>query len=475
MITGAETLGSIDDALQQVRRQMSELDRQIQSSSQELARIGEEEVGALRRLAAMRLGELANGAVVSRLDETDRRVRELLAERAERLEQLRAGLKESHDRQSQLESLRQAEREKAATASEELDKAEAATQERLRHDPAHQGQLEMARQADGIAKQAEAKTEQSEKDLAEKGAPYRSDRLFMYLWQRGFGTPNYSANSLFRLLDGWVARLIRYGDARANFSMLREIPTRLREHAQRVRAAADQALAALKSLEEAAAQADGVPAIHDVLARVEKRIVEIDAQIDAEENHFRELTKQQAEFGAGEDALYRQCLQILVDDVRRDPIAELEQRAIESPAAEDNLLVKRLAEIGHDRDELQQALSDYHDRHERHLRRLQELEQVRHQFKRRQFDGPNSIFANGAVIGAVLSEFLRGMATSPELWSTIERQQRRRWTQSDPDFGSGGFPGGAWRLPIPVPGPVTLPGGGGGGTDGGGFRTGGGF
>jgi chromosome segregation ATPase len=475
MISGVEALGSLDEALQQVRRQMSELDQQIQSSGQELARIGEEEVGAYRRLAQMRLDELTTGAVLSRLDETDRRVTELLALRAGRLEQLHAQLLASHDKQSELEAQRRVEQEKAAKATEELDKAEAATQQRLRQDPAHQAQLEKARGADDVAKQAEAKMQQAEADLVEKGRPYEADRVFMYLWRRGYGTAQYTAVLLIRFLDSWVARFVRYHDARANFSMLREIPVRLREHAQRVRLSADQEFAALKSIEELAAKEDGVPGIHEALTRVQDRIAQIDAEINEEEQRFGELSKQQAAFGAGEDELYRQCLELLVDDVRRDGVAELQQRAMESPTAEDNVIVRRLAEIGRDREQLQEVLRGYHDRHERHLSRLQELERVRQEFKRRQFDGANSTFTNGAVIGAMLSEFLRGMATSPELWSTIQRQQRPRWTQSDPDFGSGGFPGGAWRTPMP--GPIRFPSGGGGGGSigGGGFRTGGGF
>jgi chromosome segregation ATPase len=481
MISGSEALGSIDEALQQVRRHMNELDEQIKSSGAELAHIGEEEVRAYQRLAAIRLDELTKGDVISRLDETDRRVGELLAMRAERLEQLRKQLVASHDKQSALESKRQAEREKCAKVTEELDRAEAHTQERLRHHAAHQSQLEKARQADAIAKQAEGKMQQAEQDLVEKGQPYQSDRLFMYLWQRGYGTSNYSANPLTRFLDGWVARLIRYHDARPNYSMLLEIPARLREHAQGVRSIAEKEFAALKSIEEAAAKEDGIPAIHEVLTRVEKQIEEIDAAIKAEEVHFSDLSKQQAAFGAGEDELYRQCLTLLVDDVRRDGIVELQQRAMESPAAEDNVTAKRLAEFARHRHELEEALRGFHDRHQRQLSRLQELEEVRHKFKDRRFDGANSTFSNGAMIGAVLGEFLRGMATSPELWGTILRQQRPRWTQSDPDFGSGGFPGGVWRTPIP--GPVSFPsggggggwGGGGGGIGEGGFRTGGGF
>lgn len=55
-------------------------------------------------------------------------------------------------------------------------------------------------------------------------------------------------------------------------------------------------------------------------------------------------------------------------------------------------------------------------RHDRHLSRLQELEQIRQQFKPEHYDGANSTFPYGVLVGAALNAFLRGLATSPELW-----------------------------------------------------------
>ena len=54
----------------------------------------------------------------------------------------------------------------------------------------------------------------------------------MYLWNRGFGTSRYRAWPLMRALDGRVAHLVRFHEARPNYAMLLEIPIRLREHAE---------------------------------------------------------------------------------------------------------------------------------------------------------------------------------------------------------------------------------------------------
>ncbi len=83
---------------------------------------------------------------------------------------------------------------------------------------------------------AEAKAAQAERDFQEKRQPYESDPIFMYLWRRKFGTPDYRARGLTRYLDRKVARLIEFDGARRNYAVLTELPVRLREHADRLRA-----------------------------------------------------------------------------------------------------------------------------------------------------------------------------------------------------------------------------------------------
>ena len=76
------------------------------------------------------------------------------------------------------------------------------------------------------AEAAASKAATSEQDRQQKGKAYEADPLFIYLWQRGYGTPDYKRRGLVRSLDRWVAGLIRFDDARANYAMLTSIPER---------------------------------------------------------------------------------------------------------------------------------------------------------------------------------------------------------------------------------------------------------
>jgi hypothetical protein len=48
-----------------------------------------------------------------------------------------------------------------------------------------------------------------------------------------------------------------------------------------------------------------------------------------------------------------------------------------------------------------------------------------------------------------MNEFLRGVASSDDLWGTILNNQRYKQRRSNPDFGSGGFGRShkVWRFP----------------------------
>ena len=89
-------------------------------------------------------------------------------------------------------------------------------------------------QVTGQAQQAEKKAVQAEADRDEKRRPYEEDQLFMYLWNRKFGTAEYRADHFTRTMDRLVARVVGYDKARANYALLNEIPERLREHSRRI-------------------------------------------------------------------------------------------------------------------------------------------------------------------------------------------------------------------------------------------------
>jgi chromosome segregation ATPase len=474
--TGRQTLGSIEQTLGKVRDQIKQVDEQIQTTSRELVALQQQEGARSAKLAEIRLDQLISGEIVAGLNAADRRVTELLGERDRALDGLQEQLEGERQQQVTLEEERETQSDRVADAAKALDTAEAEVQKRLSNDPEYKAQFDKARQTDNVARHAEEKTAQAETDRVEKGKAYESDPLFSYLWKRAYGTSRYSANSLISFLDNWVAQRCDYHNARPNYAMLLEIPKRLRDHAERVRAAAEDEFGALKALEETAAENGGVPAVREALSEAERRLDEIDDQIRANEERVRDLMKQRAIFAAGEDEYFHQCIDTLSAAFQREKLAALHEYARATATAEDDVLVYELADLDAKKNDLEHERARHKEMYERQLSRLQELENVRQRFKRERFDDIHSVFGNADLLTLILSQFLQGMASGDDLWQTIRRGQRYRRIRANPGFGSGRFgSGGVWRFPFPGGGPRGRCPGGGSFGSGGGFRTGGGF
>lgn len=476
--TGSEILRSLDEGIGRLRADMRTADEAVQSSSVQLLKLGEAELSAYKRLAELRLEQLTRGGVITSLDATTQRVRDLLAQRDEKLAELARRMTEAQQQLTALEEQREQQRTHVESAAGRLDEQEAAVQARLQADADYGRQLEEARGAEATADEAERKTATAEQDRAEKGAPYEADPLFMYLWKRRYGTSEYSANPITRLVDRYVARRCNYAEARPNYWMLQEIPRRLREHAGRVRSAASEQFEKLQAIERQAAEHDGVPALEKALEKERSTLAELDESIEAGEKGLAAQHDARSAYASGEDSETLQALEALTAELRGEGLEALRQRAASTVDDEDDRLVARIYEYEHARGRLEDALQRSKTVQARHAARVRELADVRHRFKRHDYDDMHSVFTNAALLTLAISDFQRGLVSGDDLWSALRSYQRFRRRAAYPDFGSGGFPGrvGPWRVPRSLgrgwnfPGPPR-----GGGFGGGGFKTGGGF
>lgn len=476
VLSGRETLASIDEAVARMRGELDALDTHFQEAGAALANVRRKRVALYAQLAKMRLAELARGALVPVIDATERQVGEILAERRAALEALGPGIAAQEQTLAARERERARQQSVADAAVQAVDAAEAEAQRRLGADGAYQQQLAGARRSDAIADQAEAKAQAAETDRREKGRPYEADPVFVYLWRRGYGTSRYRAWPVARLLDGWVARSSGYETLRRNYALLTEIPRRLADHAQRMRAAAEREVEALRAIESRAAAAAGVPERRSALETAEQALERIDAAIEEQEAVVDRLIERRTRFAAGEDEYSKRAAEVLAQAYQREELESLHQRAARTGSGEDDRVVDELDRLDDEYERLQQELTHYRRLHQAQRERTLGLEEVRRRFKRSRYDDMHSVFVNGALIDALLDRFLVGSIGIGQVWDGIRQQQRYRGHAADPFFGSGGFP-----RRMPMPSPWRMPGRGGwnfprgGGFGGGGFRTGGGL
>lgn len=480
MVSGHETLAGIDQAVNQARGAVTDIESQIESINTKLAEIRRAQTQDYRELARVRLGLIADTQTLRQLDRVEQEVLTLLDQRQTLLQGLDLQLRDASAGLRALESERRDQSERVNAAAETVDDAEARAQARLEAEPAYQAQRARAQEAERIARHANEKADRSEGEREQKGVAYRADPLFRYLWERDHGLPSDRSRGLIRLLDGWVARLIGYADARANYSRLEEIPKRLREHADGLRSEAEREFANLKALDEAAREADGIPVLEGAVAEEQARLDAVDTRIANAETEHQTLIVRKALFAAGEDQHTKKAIELLTVELGRGDLMELRREALSTPLPEDDLIVGRMLDREDQRRQSETSVQGLRQTIQHHQQRLSELEALRVDFKRSRYDRTGSTFSDGALVTLVLGQFLSGMLDRQNLWRILQEQQRYRPQRSDPGFGSGGFGrgtvwGGGMGDLGDILGGRRSGGGSGGGRGGGGFRTGGGF
>ncbi|WP_454918128.1 hypothetical protein [Xanthobacter sediminis] len=461
MISAFDALNSIERAGRGLREDEDRLGRVMEAAGAEIARLRAEQAGLFKSLARLRLDALQQDRVVGKLDAAERRA---LAAVTAQKQQLDALAQQRDALRGKFATARKDrdERAKAVSAAvEALAALEDATRKRLADDVAWQAQSARLSGAQARAGAADDKARQSETDRDEKSKPYLADRLFAYLWQRGYGTPAYRGGIIARMGDGYVARVVNYEAARRNYFTLIEIPKRLRAHADRLKAEVEDEGKALAAIERAALEAAGIGPKEAAHAAAARALDEADGWIAALEKEDATLEQQRADLlGAGGQQSLSGVLDELADSLQREDLRVLLRDALQTPAPDDERIVQRLQQIEAELPHREQEAADARRAAVELARKRTELDRSREEFRRSGYERQGGGFSNGQLIGEVIGSIVGGVLSSRELGDALRSGYRpgrsRPSPSSSPPWSGGG-------------------GSGSGGGSGDGFRTGGGF
>lgn len=473
MLSGKQVSGSMDAAYEQAVREAGSIDAEIAALTQRYVKLREEEAAAYLSLARLRLNDVAGSDAVDHLTAAEQQARHLLDQRSNALTAIDAKLADLKPELARLVQERAHLGKDVDEKTEVLEAAENAALSALAETEAYKAQMAAAENAEKIAHHAEQKMEFAENDRLEKGKPYEDDPLFMYLWDRGYGTSKYKAGFIARYVDGWVARLIEFEKARANCAMLTQIPKRLKAHAERQRARADEEAKRLDELEHDALQSDEPAASRTRLSHAQQSLDVIESRIEEAEHTRAEILRQRAELNSGADTATTEALDMIVAALKRDDLKQLKRQAMRTPLPEDDTVVDRIEDIETEIAAVKAAVDEQKEQQAEQRKRMAELERVRREYRRKGQDTDAWDFGDAGMLAMMLGQVLGGALSGDGLRDQMNRRRmpRRR----------GGFGGGGMRMPRF---PRGLGGGGRGprmprmprgGSGGGGFRTGGGF
>ena len=456
MQSGSATLGQIEDALRDAKTHEQTLQRELEQSNKERATLVATRLDALKALASIRARDAMSDGVIDDADNLSSQVRAILDARLRSIAQL-------EERQAKAETAREdvVKRHDAQTArinvlEDKLDHFGAAAREALVADPAHMALRLAHENLSGMLEKAAAKAEQVARDEHDKGLPYRGDPLFMYLWQRQLGTSSYQATGVVRMLDEWVARLVRYQDTRANYAMLTEIPVRLRAHAEDLRRQTAAAKANLDDMEAVRTRAlAGTDLVAEIRAERDRQ-AELARELEGLTSELAETGTQLKVYAKGEDQSFQTAVTTYATFLERENLRRLMADASATATAEDDRVVEDVRRLGRELETLEGANATRRRRLDQISERKLELARLASNFRRQRYDDAGSEFADNPRIEDLLQLLLRGAITAADYWARMQQQQSWRHRPGDP-----------WRRQSGLPPFDGFPGGWGGGTGGG--------
>lgn len=436
MISGREGLASIEQAIAGLRADEGRLDLALQSAIADAARLRQQEAEGFRTLARIKLDIMASETVVGTLDTNERRALELMQTSRASLEAITRHRTEAAAAVEAAQAEQHAKAAALEAAIEAVDQLRQRVHESIGSDPICVEAKAGIESAETVAFAADAKAKTADADLAEKRKPYESDPLFMYLWRRKHDSAEDRTGPFVRFFDRRVARLVGYADARANYVMLQEIPTRLKEHAELCKADVDKAKAKLVEAERKALEAAGIAVLEgkaqaaqtiassaqDLVTKTTAALASIDAE--------RQKTM------SSNDPAYTQAIDLLSQALQHSDMRKLYADAFKTPTPADeqalNAITKAQEGLAKADQEVQQIRQQIQDL----AKKRGELEIARDQARAKGYDSPWGTFEDHQVLAGVIGGILQGVLTSIELNQAMQAQYRERQPRTDRGFGS---------------------------------------
>ncbi len=472
MISGRDALRQLEQAIADTRTDEDRLDDALQTATAKAEQTRVKQAAAFRRLAQVRLDSLADTTVGASLDRAEREALAILAEKRKAVAEIAEKRKAANKQLAEAQGRRHEVAGRLEAISDKIHALDAATRAKLPKVAEWVAADGVVKEAETVAARAEAKAKQAEADRVEKGKPFEADRLFMYLWENGFGTSAYGASFFARYFDRKVARLCNFIEARPNYAMLLEIPLRLRAHAERLKAEVADKTALRTAIERKALEADGIEALEAEFGRVKAEIDAGNKGISATQSDLATLDASHDRLVTGEDPDLTRALDGVASSLAATDLKTLYAQAFATPTPEDEKIVREIEALGKTVEAAEREIGTTRNAMAEVARRRSELEETRDRFLRSGYDRPGVTFNNENMLGNVIGGIIGGLVSSPELWRVILGGYQAPRGRDD------GWIGGGPR--VPGGGDWFGGGGGGGGSggfggDGGGFTTGGGF
>jgi hypothetical protein len=380
---------------------------------------------ALLELARHYLPNLDEATIGRAFGEVRSELEALRGRRDSRLRELAAEVAAADAERARLEDevtavTRQLEAQVAAR-----DERQRAAAARLAEDPEFQRLASEAARAELRLERDEARADEVEREAAEKLPAFEQSRLFRYLHERGFGTPEYRGRGIVRRIDRWVAGLVDYAQARASYDFLRSMPGLVDQEVARRRAEFDATMARIDATRAAVEQEVGLA---EILARGDGLGARRDALVDAlDAAHVAAAAARAAIVGIEDErgGFHAEALERLRAHLDRLANHELEAQARLTAETVDDHLVAEIAAATRELDAQRVRIEGIARIRQAAAERARALQDIVQRLRRSNFDSQRSRFAGIAAVDLErrMQRIAEGQESADGLWQDLSGRQ----------------------------------------------------
>ncbi len=433
MTTGRQALNSIETAISDVQKSVQRIQNELKAAHDKKARLLRARVQAFRELAEFKVRAALYDDVISEADNLSRQVAAMLEARNQTIATIKTQLTGAKEERSRTLHAHEKLLQQIGKAEEKLDSyAKRAEKILLKEDGYTNLKADFERLETTCAK-AEAKAEQAELDMKDKGDIYRSDTLFMYLWNRKYGSKDYFANTMgiIEYFDKKVADLINYYGARANYSVLMQIPDKLNDFTERLQLQIKETGARLDKMRLDKITELAGDNLTDELTELRREELNLNLQLQKCDATISDTMAQLNHFSEGRDYSFKKAIEVAAETLEHHDFSDLLHEARQTDDPEDDRILERLQNIEKQSDQLEKSISSQKEDLERLFERKQDLVSLSSDFRRKRYDDPGSEFSDNGNLNNLMNELMKGAITAAHYWAQAQRYQRWRPRPAD--------------------------------------------
>ncbi len=354
------------------------------------------------------------GDLLTIVERKERRAREV----GERLERLRAAAAATRARRDAAHAEFELAKTRQQAVQSELARA-------LESDVEFQNLSKLALQSEAELKRDEERVAEIAKEAREKLPAYERSRLFNYLLEQRFGSPDYPSRGLVRRLDRWVARLVEFDKASRSYRFLQTTPRLMDEETARRKAEFHSLMDRIERMELDVAGRLGVEAAVKAVEVAGKSLERMEVALADDEKRVRDVEAELATLDQEQGRFYEEALSRLRTFLSQASTALLEHRASATPDPQDDEVTLRIRVLSDDIAAMSPRLARQTE-HSREAARVSDgLGHLARRFEQSNFHELRSFFADGYDIQRSIDLFRAGTLTRDAFWDEIKRHQER--------------------------------------------------